>query len=110
MRIRVDLPINKPLRRGANIVNLDGDKYWFTFKYERLPNFCFLCGILGHDEKRCSGIQVILKLSDNMGIGYEQMAIPKVDLKNPERLVAMASRNGKMKVQMISKPQRPPTR
>lgn len=56
------------------------------------------------------GIQVILKLSDSMGIGYEQMAIPKVDLKNPESLVAMASRNGKMKVQMISKPQRPPTR
>ena len=54
MRIRVDLPINKPLRRGGNIFNSDRGKYWVTFKYERLPSFCFHCGILGHDEKRCS--------------------------------------------------------
>lgn len=57
MRIRVDLPINKPLRRGGNIVNSDGEKYWVTFKYERLPSFCFFfqCGFLGHDEKHCTG-------------------------------------------------------
>ena len=57
MRIRVDIPIDKPLRRGANVVNSNGDKFWVTFKYERLPNFCFLCGILGHDEKHCSDFQ-----------------------------------------------------
>ena len=57
MRIRVDIPIDKPLRRGGNVVNSDGDKFWVTFKYERLPNFCFLCGILGHDKKHCSGFQ-----------------------------------------------------
>ena len=55
MRIRVDLPINKPLQRGRNIVNPNGGKYWVTFKYERLPSFCFQCGILGHDEKNCPG-------------------------------------------------------
>ena len=55
MRIRVDLPINKPLRRGGNIFNPNGGKFWVTFKYERLPSFCFQCGILGHDEKHCTG-------------------------------------------------------
>ncbi|KAK7841132.1 uncharacterized protein CFP56_015764 [Quercus suber] len=54
MRIRVDLPINKPLRRGGNIIDSDGEKYWVSFKYERLPCFCFYCGILGHDEKHCT--------------------------------------------------------
>ena len=55
MRICVDLPINKPLRRGGNTVNPNGGKFWVTFKYERLPSFCFQCGILGHDEKHCTG-------------------------------------------------------
>ena len=53
MRIRVDLPIDKPLRRGGNVVSKDGEKFWIHFKYERLPTFCFLCGMLGHDDKHC---------------------------------------------------------
>ena len=53
MRTRVDLPIDKPLRRGGNVVGMDGDKYWVHYKYERLPTFCFLCGIMGHDDKHC---------------------------------------------------------
>lgn len=53
MRIRADLPIEKPLRRGGHVVNPEGKKFWVTFKYERLPNFCFRCGVLGHDEKHC---------------------------------------------------------
>ncbi|KAK9994434.1 hypothetical protein SO802_024137 [Lithocarpus litseifolius] len=55
MRVRVDLPIDRPLRRGGNIVDPDGVKFWVSFKYERLPTFCFFCGILGHDERHCSG-------------------------------------------------------
>lgn len=51
IRIHVDLPIDKPLRKGGNIVNAKGEKLWFSFKYERLPNFCFHCNLLRHDEK-----------------------------------------------------------
>nr|POE99626.1 hypothetical protein CFP56_49353 [Quercus suber] len=53
MRIKVELPIDKPLRRGGNVVSLDGEKFWVNFKYEWLPTFCFLCGKLGHDGKHC---------------------------------------------------------
>ena len=55
MRVWVDLPITKLLRRGGNIVNSNGEKFWVSFKYERLPTFCFRCGILGHDERQCPG-------------------------------------------------------
>lgn len=53
MHISVDLPIDKPLRRGGNIVSRDGEKFWVHFRYERLPTFCFLCGKVGHDDKHC---------------------------------------------------------
>ena len=51
MHIRVDLPIDKPLRRGRHVVSKDGEKFWIHFRYERLPTFCFLCGMLGHNDK-----------------------------------------------------------
>lgn len=54
MLVLVDLPINKALRRGGNVVNRKGGKFWVTFKYERVPNFCFLCGKLGYDKRHCS--------------------------------------------------------
>lgn len=53
MRIRVELQINKPLRRGGYITSLDGERIWITFKYERLPTICFICGRIGHDNKHC---------------------------------------------------------
>ena len=51
MRVRVDLSIEKPLRMGGYVTNMDGERCRVSFKYERLPNFCFTCGKIGHDEK-----------------------------------------------------------
>lgn len=53
MRVRVGLQLDKPLRRRGKVANADGEKFWVSFKYERLPIFCFLCGRLGHDDKHC---------------------------------------------------------
>ena len=53
LRIKVDLPIDKPLRRGGNVVGVEGDKYWVHYKYEWLPTFCYICGLMGHDAKHC---------------------------------------------------------
>ena len=40
MRVRVALPISKPIRRGGFIAGSDGVKTWVSFKYEILPIFC----------------------------------------------------------------------
>lgn len=54
MRVRVAMPIAKPLRRGAFVADTDGVHKWVKFKCERLLLFCYYCGgLLGHDLKIC---------------------------------------------------------
>ena len=54
MRVKVAIPISKPIRWGGFLAGSDGQRTWVTFKYKRLPLFCHWCGILGHDIKHCA--------------------------------------------------------
>ena len=54
MRVRVSVDITKPLCRGR-IISLDnGKELWVSFKYERLPNLCYWCGCLTHNDRDCA--------------------------------------------------------
>ena len=54
MRVKVVVPIRKPLQRGGFIAGSDGARSWVMFKYELLPLFFHYCGLLGHDVKHCA--------------------------------------------------------
>ncbi|KAK7860560.1 hypothetical protein CFP56_036702 [Quercus suber] len=54
MRVKVAIPIAKPLRRGGFIGGSDGQRLWVSYKYERLPLFCHFCGLLGHNTEHCA--------------------------------------------------------
>lgn len=54
LRVRVQIDLTKPLKRRMK-VRKSGDEWtWINFKYENVPSFCFICGIVGHSEKFCS--------------------------------------------------------
>ena len=45
--------ITLPLCRGRVISFPNGSKSWVNFKYERLPNMCYWCGRLDHNDRDC---------------------------------------------------------
>ena len=53
MRIRVNIPIDKPLRRCGTVVSLKREETCVFFCYERLLIFCYQCGVMGHDNRHC---------------------------------------------------------
>ena len=54
LRIKIKIDIHKPLTRGVFIkLNLKQDPQWFYIQYEQLPNFCYICGRLGHVIDDC---------------------------------------------------------
>ena len=53
MRLRVAVDISKPMCRGRKITMANGKEGWVSFKYERLPNICYWCGMLTHSDRDC---------------------------------------------------------
>ena len=53
MRLRVAVDISKPMCRGQKITMANGKEGWVSFKYERLPNICYWCGMLTHSDRDC---------------------------------------------------------
>ncbi|KAF4353365.1 hypothetical protein F8388_016548 [Cannabis sativa] len=54
LRFRAILDISKPLLRGEMVKLKDSlDEFWLEFRYERLPEFCFECGTIGHPFESC---------------------------------------------------------
>lgn len=53
LRTRVRVPLAKPLKRRMKVKTSETSFFWVNFKYERVPTFCFICGMMGHAEKYC---------------------------------------------------------
>lgn len=58
IRIRAEVEISKPLPKGFWLRKTSdaGKDLWISYKYEKLPDFCYDCGRLGHDNKSCKFI------------------------------------------------------
>lgn len=56
LRIKVQIEVSLPLKRGIFLSSGTGgiDK-WIKVTYEKLPDFCYGCGLLGHTIKECEG-------------------------------------------------------
>jgi hypothetical protein len=55
LQVRVMVDVTKPLARGR-MLHVKGQSLWIDFKYERLPRFCFHCGVIRHGNGGCVGV------------------------------------------------------
>ncbi|GMP35408.1 hypothetical protein CsSME_00007851 [Camellia sinensis var. sinensis] len=54
LRFRVAINLQEPLPKGIWLKRPQGGSaIWVFFKYERLSDFCYDCGRIGHDNKIC---------------------------------------------------------
>ncbi|BFG20581.1 hypothetical protein CerSpe_068550 [Prunus speciosa] len=53
LRVRLRMEVEQPLMRGSFIDFPDEGSQWVTFKYEFLPEYCFICGCMGHPSRSC---------------------------------------------------------
>ena len=53
LRVRVRIDITKPLHRIRKVWSEGAVIGCALLKYERLPNFCYWCGLVSHDARDC---------------------------------------------------------
>ena len=53
LRVKVEIPLHRLIRKGGQIESLEGDRVRVAYKYERMVGLCFQCGQLGHKVARC---------------------------------------------------------
>ncbi|KAJ1424085.1 Zinc finger, CCHC-type [Sesbania bispinosa] len=49
----VELDTKKPLLTRIPVGNRKDGVSWVEFSYEKLPQFCYNCGRIGHDDVMC---------------------------------------------------------
>ena len=53
LRVKISFDVRESLMQGANVEFPDDGALWIDFRYEGLPNFCLICGKLGHVTRWC---------------------------------------------------------
>ena len=55
VRIRVDILLGKPFIPGLFLTRPNNIDSWIRLKYENLADMCYKCGMVGHEERSCTG-------------------------------------------------------
>jgi hypothetical protein len=67
IKIKVAINVHQPIAAGILIGNANDGTNWIDFRYEKLPQVCFKCGLLGHAENLCHNQQLDMRDSAPLG-------------------------------------------
>jgi hypothetical protein len=69
LRVKISIDLSSPLARGR-MLHLQGRSNWVAFKYEKLPKFCYYCGVIKHGRSGCIEQGAGKKNGDEEGYPY----------------------------------------
>jgi hypothetical protein len=58
IKVKVAINVHQPISAGILIGNANDGTNWIDFRYEKLPQVCFKCGIVGHIDNLCHNPQL----------------------------------------------------
>ncbi|KAM2543208.1 hypothetical protein TB2_022555 [Malus domestica] len=74
LRVKIHFNVRESLMRGTFVNFPDEGRVWVDFKYEGLPKYCLICGLLGHATCVCKGSQELGMIegetSEELGEGF----------------------------------------
>lgn len=70
MRVRVTIDITRPLLQRKRLSIGLPSPVWLRFSYERLQDFCFCCGRLGHSHKEREQWKEAKEIYDHAGFPF----------------------------------------
>jgi hypothetical protein len=53
IKIKVAIDVHNPITSGIHVGNPTDGTNWIDYRYEKLPQMCFKCGMIGHMDKLC---------------------------------------------------------
>ncbi|KAF4380425.1 hypothetical protein F8388_024718 [Cannabis sativa] len=68
LHFQVRLNLNLPLLVGVSLLNPSNKKIWSHFKYERLPTFCYKCGIIKNIKEDYSALKRMVSVHDGRSV------------------------------------------
>lgn len=71
MRVKVSVNTSNPLTIGFCLPRDNNNDTWIKFRYERLQDFCYRCGRIGHFNNKCS-FEPMKGVRQGTGSGQEQ--------------------------------------
>lgn len=72
IRIQVKLDVTKLLLRGKKIRIRENIDVWVRFSYEKLSDFCYCCGLIGHGHRNYEKWKTSKDKFDLEGMPYGQ--------------------------------------
>ncbi|KAJ1393350.1 Zinc finger, CCHC-type [Sesbania bispinosa] len=76
MRVKVGINVKKPLPTGFWVPRANLPKAWVLVKYEKLQDFCYSCGVIGHDQKSCKEERAMASYNSQRPRYGPQLGVP----------------------------------